>query len=214
MQWETGPSMKRATTRRGADTIDRILTSAAELIHERGVAATSIDDILTASGTGKSQFYFYFEDKGELVREVLRYNLDATLGIQEESLKNLSTWKGIKAWLDALVDRFERQGLVGGCRIGSLAAEMVERDEELRLAIADAFSRWESYLVAGLEDMKARGVLKPRSDPRALAETTMASIQGGYLLSAVRKDIGPMRNALGAAYSHLRSCAADRPHPH
>lgn len=197
--------MKPAKTPRGTETRDRILTSAAELIHERGVAATSIDDILTVSGTGKSQFYLYFESKDELVHDVLRHNLQAVLDTQETLLQDLSTWKGIRAWLDALADLHQRGGLFGGCRIGSLAAEMAERDEELRLSIAEAFSRWESFLAAGLQTMKARGVLRPGADPGALAEVTMAVIQGGYLLSTTKKDIRPMRNALDAAYAHLRS---------
>ena len=200
--------MKQARTRRGTETRDRILTTAAELIHERGVAATSIDDILAASGTGKSQFYLYFESKDELVRDVLGHNLDVILSTQEALLEKLSTWKGIKTWLDALADTHKRQGLVGGCRIGALAAEMAERDEDLRTALAEAFSRWESFLAAGLETMRDRGALLAGADPRALAETTMASIQGGYLLSTTKKDIRPMRNALAAAYSHLRSFQA------
>ncbi len=200
--------MKQAKTRRGTETRDRILISAADLIHERGVASTSIDDILAASGTGKSQFYFYFGSKDELVRNVLHHNLKAILDTQESLSKGLSTWKGIKVWLDGIADSYARQDLVGGCRLGSLAAEMAERDEELRLALADAFSRWESFLEAGLQAMKARGVLRPGADPSALTDATMASIQGGYLLSTTKKDIRPMRNALQAAYAHLRSFAA------
>ncbi len=200
--------MKQAKTRRGSETRDRILTSAADLIHERGVAATSIDDILAASGTGKSQFYLYFESKDELVRSVLQHNLKAILDTQGALLEGLSTWKGIKAWLDAFADNHARQDLVGGCRLGSLAAEMAERDEDLRMALSEAFSRWESFLTAGLQTMKDRGALRPGADPRALADATMASIQGGYLLSTTKKDVRPMRNALSAAYAHLRSFAA------
>lgn len=196
--------MKQPSTNRGAETKNHIVACAATLIHERGVAATTVDDILAASGAGKSQFYHYFENKEELVREVLRHNLNSTLAAQEALLGALSTWKGIKTWLNALADTYDEAGLFGGCRIGSLAAEMAERDEELRLAIAEAISRWESFLAAGLETMKGRGALRPRADPEALAETTMVAIQGGYLLSTIKKDIRPMRNALTAAYAHLR----------
>lgn len=197
--------MKQPSTRRGTETKKHIVVCAAELIHERGVSATSVDEVLTASGAGKSQFYHYFDSKEQLVREVLRHNLDCALAAQQPLLENLSTWKGIKTWLDALADTHEGAGLFGGCRIGSLAAEMAERDEELRAAIAAAFVSWESFLAAGLEVMRARGVLRPTSDPGVLAETTMAAIQGGYLLSTTKRDIRPMRNALAAAYAHLRS---------
>ncbi len=197
--------MKQPSTPRGTETKNRIVVSAAALIHERGVAATSVDDILAASGAGKSQFYYYFENKDDLVRDVLHHNLETTLRAQEPYLQRLSTWKGIKGWLDAIADLHERQGLFGGCRIGSLAVEMVERDEEFRVALAAAFSRWESFLSAGLTTMRARRALRADADPEALAETTMAAIQGGYVLSTTKKDIRPMRNSLYAAYSHLRS---------
>ncbi len=197
--------MKQPSTRRGTETKKRIILCAAELIHERGVSATSVDDVLAASGAGKSQFYHYFNSKEQLVTEVLRHNLSSALAAQQPLLDNLSTWKGIKTWLDALADNHEGAGLFGGCRIGSLAAEMAERDEELRLGIAEAFARWESFLAAGLETMRTRGALRATADPGVLAETTMAAIQGGYLLSTTKKDIRPMRNALKAAYAHLRS---------
>ncbi len=200
--------MRGARTRRGTETRERILASAATLIHERGVAATSIDDILAACGAGKSQFYHYFETKEDLVREVLQHNLETVLQTQEALLERLSTWKGIKAWLDSLSAAHDGAGLSGGCRIGSLAAEMSERDEELRLAIAAAFSRWESYLATGLNAMQVRGALRHDADPEELAEITMAAVQGGYLLSTIKRDIRPMRNALAAAYTHLRLFAS------
>ena len=186
------------------------MASAAALIHERGVAGTSVDDILAHSGAGKSQFYYYFETKADLVLDVLRHDLEITLRAQEPHLRRLSSWKGIKGWLDAIADLHERQDLFGGCRIGSLAVEMAERDEGFRLALAEAFSQWESYLAAGLVTMRARGALRPDAAPEALAETTMAAIQGGYVLSTTKKDIRPMRNSLDAAYSYLRSF---RPRP-
>lgn len=199
--------MKKPTTRRGTETRAHILATAADLIHRRGVAATSIDDILEASGAGKGQFYHYFEDKNALVREVVAHNLEVVLSAQGSRLENLSTWEGIETWLDSIADTHEDNGLVGGCRIGSLAAEVVDRDERLRLELVDALSTWESYLVVGLEELKAQGGLRPDADPLALAETTMAVIQGGYLLATTKKDIRPMRNALAAAGSYLRSFA-------
>jgi AcrR family transcriptional regulator len=58
-------------TSRGAATRNRIVLAAAELMHVQGVAATTIDDVLAASATSKSQFYQHFDDKSELVYEVI-----------------------------------------------------------------------------------------------------------------------------------------------
>jgi TetR/AcrR family transcriptional repressor of nem operon len=55
--------------------------------------------------------------------------------------------------------------------------------------------------------MQARGLLRDDADAYALAESTIAVLQGGYLLSSTKRDIRPMRNALAAALGQLKSYA-------
>ena len=50
-------------TARGAATRVRILGKAAELMRSGGIASTSLDAVLEASETRKSQLYHYFADK-------------------------------------------------------------------------------------------------------------------------------------------------------
>lgn len=197
--------MPEPITRRGKVTKGRIVELAAALMYERGVSATSIEDILAASGTGKSQLYHYFSSKEELVAEVLRHQLQHVL--QQQSLFHLDTWEGISAWLQAMVDMQQHQRSYRGCPLGSIASELVDQGEPLRSQAADAFTRWESSLVGGLRTMQARGLLRSDTDPYALAESTIAVLQGGYLVSSTKRDIRPMRNALAAALGQLKSYA-------
>jgi AcrR family transcriptional regulator len=197
--------MPEPITRRGKVTKGRIVELAAALMYERGVSATSIEDILVASGTGKSQLYHYFSSKEELVAEVLRHQLQHVL--QQQSLFHLDTWEGISAWLQAMVDMQQDQRSYRGCPLGSIASELVDQGEPLRSQAADAFSRWESSLGEGLRSMQASGLLRDDADPDALAESTIAVLQGGYLVSSTKQDIRPMRNALAAALGQLKSYA-------
>ncbi|MDQ3384214.1 MAG: TetR/AcrR family transcriptional regulator [Actinomycetota bacterium] len=197
--------MPEPITRRGKVTKGRIVELAAALMYERGVSATSIEDILAASGTGKSQLYHYFSSKEELVAEVLRHQLQHVL--QQQSLFHLDTWEGISAWLQAMVDMQQDQRSYRGCPLGSIASELVDQGEPLRSQAADAFSRWESSLGEGLRSMQASGLLRDDADPDALAESTIAVLQGGYLVSSTKQDIRPMRNALAAALGQLKSYA-------
>ncbi len=50
-------------TRRGRASRERIVERAAELFAERGIAATSVDEVLAAAGAGKGQFYHYFRGR-------------------------------------------------------------------------------------------------------------------------------------------------------
>lgn len=197
--------MPEPTTRRGKDTKARIVEVAAALMYERGVSATSIDDILAASGTGKSQFYHYFSGKEELVAEVLRHQLGLVL--DEQSPFPLDTWEGIASWFRAMADMQQNQRGYRGCPLGSIAGGLLDQSDFLRGRAADAFSRWESFLVEGLRTMQTTGLLRGDADPDALAEATIAVLQGGYLLSATKRDIRPMRNALAMALNELRSYA-------
>jgi hypothetical protein len=55
--------------------------------------------------------------------------------------------------------------------------------------------------------MQARGKLARSADPDELATATMASIQGGLLLTQVRRDPRQLAIALDSAYTHLRAHA-------
>ena len=50
-------------TRRGRASRERIVERAAELFAARGIAATSLDEVLAAAEAGKGQFYHYFRGR-------------------------------------------------------------------------------------------------------------------------------------------------------
>ena len=68
-----GTARERRLTPRGAATRQRILEAAADLVHLRGAACMSLDDIMEATGASRSQLYHYFDDKEGLVRDVIAF---------------------------------------------------------------------------------------------------------------------------------------------
>ena len=199
--------MTAPRTARGRATRERIVAAAAELIRERGVAETSLDDVLKRARASKSQLYLYFPDRAALLREVILHNTDLVLAAQEPQLGSLESWKAIRAWLDGLVELQVAARARGGCPIGSLAGQLAEADEQARQVLADSFARWQEPLRRGLCSLQARGKLDRRADPEQLATATLAAIQGGLLLSQTRRDPGQLAIALDAAYEHLRARA-------
>ncbi|MBA2768868.1 MAG: TetR/AcrR family transcriptional regulator [Sporichthyaceae bacterium] len=203
--------MPEPTTSRGRDSKSRIVAAAAGLMYERGIRAASVDDIVEASGTGKSQFYHYFPDKSALVAEVLAHQLDQIL--DEQKGYPLDSFSGIATWFRALVERHETRWGLHGCPLGSIAGEAADHGESLRVTAADVFTRWESSLATALEAMRHRGELTDTADAQITAEAVIAIIQGGYLLSSIKRDVRPMRGALQAAILYLESYSPTRgPH--
>jgi TetR/AcrR family transcriptional regulator, transcriptional repressor for nem operon len=195
-------------TSRGAATRSRIVLAAAELMHVQGVAATTIDDVLAASATSKSQFYQHFEDKTELVYEVINLRADDVLSWQRLRLEKVDSFRGLYQWRDAMVQRCALRRGLWGCELGSLAAELSDTDDKARASLSAYFAEWRGLLAAALARMRDTGVLRADIDARALATGLLAAVEGGYLLSQTARDPRLMQAALDMAIGHVASFRA------
>jgi TetR/AcrR family transcriptional repressor of nem operon len=190
-------------TAKGRATRARIVERAADIMFERGVAGTSLDDVKAVTAVSSSQLYHYFADKSELVSAVIVHQVDAVLRGQQLHLVQLDSMAALRTWRDQLVRI--RRGLrcQGGCPLGSLGSELAESDEALRGEVASGFRRWEASIRDGLRAMHQRGELRADADPDALAIAILASVQGGILLSQVYRKTAPLEVALDAALDHV-----------
>ena len=197
----------RRLTARGALTRDRIVRAAADLMHANGVAGTTMDQVVEASGTSKSQLYHYFDDKDALVTAVIKMQAARVMERQEPHLEQLNSLQGLRRWRDAIVRFIDERHGAHGCEIGSLASELADRSEPARILINATFQNWESYLAAGIRRMQERGELDASADPAELATGIMAAYQGGYLLSQAARSAQPMALALDLAIRNMEALA-------
>src|SRR6266487_5142372 len=194
-------------TGRGRASRERIVERAAELFAERGVAGTSLDEVLAAAGAGKSQLYHYFRGRDELVEAAVGHRCAQVLAGLTQALGSVASLAELERALAGFVAGFEQMGLPG-CPIGSLAAEVAERNEGARLQAAAAFGAWEQLFADALARMRARGELRADAPPDALATALLASIEGGLLLSQTRKSAASLEIAVEAALAHVRTYRA------
>ena len=180
-------------------------------MHVQGVAATTIDEVLAASATSKSQFYQHFDDKSELVYEVITLRADEILAWQRLRLEKVDSFRGLGQWRDAMVQRCVLRRGFGGCELGSLAAELSDTDDKARASLAVHFAEWRRMLAAALERMRDNGVLRADIDAPALATGLLAAVEGGYLLSQTAHDPRPMQMALNMAIDHVRTFRTSTP---
>lgn len=202
MTTESG-QVKAKLTPRGERTRQRIVAAAARLMFERGVAATTIEAVQEAATVSASQLYHYFADKDDLVRAVIEYQADTIVGNQKAA--SLDTLEGLRAWRDMVVDMERQLQGRGGCPLGSLGSQLAETDPEARADVAASFGRWEAAIEDGLRAMHASGRLVPEADPAALALATLAALQGGLLLTQMRRDTQPLETALDAMLALIAS---------
>ena len=194
-------------TKQGRETRDRIVRAAAELIAERGAAATSLDDIRAVTGASKSQLYHYFGDKHGLVEAVVDHQCATVLGLQAHALASVSSWEDLEHWAGVMVAIMEEDGARGGCPIGTLASALADTDEELRTSLSEAFRAWSDAIRGALLRLRERGLIAADADLDALTTITLSAIQGGLLLTKTSRDVGQLRIALDGAIAQLRAHA-------
>lgn len=199
-------------TERGRRARAAIIDAAATLMYERGVSTTSLDDVLAAAGSGKSQLYHYFVDKADLVGAVIERQLELVLEEQQPALDHTDSWEGIDAWAAHYLDLHAAPDGPFACPLGTMAAEL-KNDETFRPSLDAAFRRWEEPLARGLQAMKDRGDLVKDADPSRLAAMVIAALQGGMLVARIRDDVTVLRDALTSALSELRRWQATARRP-
>jgi TetR/AcrR family transcriptional regulator, transcriptional repressor for nem operon len=195
----------RKFTPKGLATRERIVEAAADLIHARGVAGTTTEEVRDAAGVSSSQLYHYFRDKMALVRAVIAHQTDTVIEAQAEFLGHLDSMQALRKWRDLLV-RIQR-GLrcAGGCPLGTLSSEIAENVPEFRVDLNRAFARWEEGIRSGLRAMHERGELRKDADPNRLATALLAAVQGGLLLTQIRRNTKPLEAAVDAMLDHIES---------
>jgi AcrR family transcriptional regulator len=193
-------------TAKGRATRDRVVAVAADLVYANGVQGTSNDDVRRAAGISGSQLTHYFPDKRSLVRAIVASRAEQAVALSSMPPSGaLDSIDALRRWADfylASEDRYR-----GGCRLGSLAGEILKSGLDARADVADGFGRWEGTIRDGIAAMRRRGELRDDADPDRLATLVLAAFEGGMLLAQAKGDAAPLRAALDGAIDHVASFA-------
>jgi AcrR family transcriptional regulator len=171
------PSVSRLTTK-GAATRARIVSGAAELLREEGVAATTLDDILARTRTSKGQLFHYFpRGREELLLAVAEHEARRVLSDQEPHLSGLTSWAAWQEWREVVVERYRAQGPT--CPLHALMTQVGVGTPGSHAVVVELMRGWRERLEAGVVAMQERGEVAPGVDAAQAAMALVATIQGG-----------------------------------
>ncbi|MFE1197364.1 TetR/AcrR family transcriptional regulator [Streptomyces olivaceoviridis] len=201
-------------TPKGMATRRRIVEGAAEEIRERGAAGTTLDDIRARTGTSKSQIFHYFPGgKEELLLAVAAREAERVLEDQEPHLGDLTTWAAWQAWRDAVVRRYEQQGV--NCPLGVLITELGRTTPAAQALTGQLIGQWQSALRTGIRHMQDSGEVDRGLDADRTAAALVAAVQGGVTILMSTGAIEHLEAALDTTLTLLRTggVPAARPGP-
>jgi TetR/AcrR family transcriptional regulator, lmrAB and yxaGH operons repressor len=173
-----------------------MVRSAASLISEHGVNATSFSDVLADSGAPRGSIYHHFPDgKKQLTEEAMALTSERVLsylraGTGTTPLEVLDHF--ISIWRAVIVSTKATRG----CAIAGVAVDSPDDSFDLLTRARDIFRSWASLLT---EQLSAVGV--DAAVARDLAHTSLATMEGALILCRVEGNVEP----LDVAARQLRS---------
>jgi AcrR family transcriptional regulator len=161
----------------------RMLRSAALLIRERGVEATSFADVIAASGAPRGSIYHHFPGgKAQLVEEATRYAGEFIAWDMAAAAEKLDPVTGLGLFADFWRGVLGDSDFAAGCPVVAAALEG-ERLPSARAAAAEAFGRWQDLFATNL---RRHGVADDRA--RSLASLMIAALEGAIILSRAQQS--------------------------
>lgn len=179
---------------KGAETRERILAAAEPLILQQGFTGTSIEDILKVTGLTKGAFFHHFAGKGELARALVEryarndYELFARFAAEAEAVtdepldQTLHFLKLFEDFIEGLPEP------IAGCVFAAYTYESLQFEPSIHAFIAQSFRRWSAIYEKKFEAVLARYRPAKPATARELADSIMAIIEGGFVLSRSFND--------------------------
>lgn len=195
-----------STTEQRPGARERLLVAMADLIWERGYAATSPRDVMRRADAGQGSLYHHFSGKHDLAVAALRYNIEQRLADADLLTGPGSPLARLLAYLT-----LPRNGPLG-CPVGRMTQDpQVLADPELLGLVRESFDGMAHTWATTIQEALDAGELPSTLDPEDLAATLMSVLQGGYVLSKAAGSQAPMDAAVRGAAALLRAAAAVRP---
>ncbi len=160
---------------------ERIVSTARELFHRRGIRAVSVDTIAEVAGTNKTTLYRHFASKDDLIMECLRSRAEEARGswVEIEASNPEDGLAQLRFWVVRVAKRLADDGR--GCEFSNAAVELTEEDHPARQFIVDFKIEYRDWLA---KICRRAGVARAE-----LSADTLAILLDGVRSS--RLSVGP-----------------------
>lgn len=177
------------TLKKGEITKQKIIEASASIFNQKGYAATSIDDIINATGLKQGGIYRHFSSKEDIAKACFQYSsaiistqlVDATIGAKsaKEELFRL---------LDEFVAMAKNPPIAGGCPILNTSIDCDDTNEDIRELVQSAVNNWKLFISSILSKGIMQGEFKKDTDIDEFVTIFIAAIEGSIFLAKLYND--------------------------
>lgn len=165
---------------------DEVLDHAMTVFWHKGYQATSIQDLVDATGVNRGSLYTTFGDKCGLFLAVIEHYSDRFGKPMMAELSDPDPRRAIERMLEAIVRRTSDAKWPRGCLYTNTSLECPGAGEAISRKIAEQLGQQESAIYQVLRRAQTDGLIDPSQDARSLARFFVGIAHG---LNAVNKAV-------------------------
>lgn len=197
-------------TARRTQTRAKIIAAAARLMADRGLAATSIDDIAAEAGVAKGSVFYNFGSKDALCAAIIGAGIDQLVAALEDARTQSTGWAAVEASALTVLSSVDRAPDMAQI----VATELFRRGRPWH----DQVGPWRARLLAPLTAMlweahreRASAGFPTSTPDERQVETIAVAVLGALMFSALdrlayapERDLGEIHAALMTTLAGLR----------
>lgn len=181
---------------------ETVLETAMAAFWAHGFEATSVADLVAATGVNRASLYDTYGDKRSLFLAALGTYADRHRRALAEFAATLAPRAALRAPFEALVAQAEGGSPGSGCFLTNSALERAAHDPEVRRIVADAQAATEAFFA---RTIAAAGAA---ADVETAARGMLAALLGVAVLARSRPDPAVLRGAVEGALAALAPAAS------
>lgn len=183
---------------------DAAVHSAMQTFWCRGFEATSIQDLVDATGVGRGSLYAAFGSKEGLYLAALdRYRQDLAEPLVAALRSGAPVRDVVRSLLEALVQQSVEDPYRRGCLMVNTVAERCTTDPEVGRRVRDTIGAMEGALADALTAARREGQLGEDKDPVALARFLVSTSHGLRISGMVQPDRAALSGVVEVALGVL-----------
>lgn len=170
-----------------------IIEQSAPLFNTKGVAGTSMSDIMEATNMAKGGLYGHFETKEELSHAVVDYNMKMVGQKLSTAINKHTTARGK---LEAVLNFFSnplKPTVEGGCPLLNFGMEADDTNPVIRKKIKNGIEDMQHVFQNIIEQGIADGEFKNNNNAREMAIKMFAMLEGATMICRVAGHTNQMK---------------------
>lgn len=185
---------------KGERTRQQLIEKAAGLFNQRGYEATSIADVMAATGLQKGGVYRHFDSKEDLTLAAFDYAVGV---MRDRFVEASSRVTEPHERLRAIIKVYERipidPPVPGGCPMLNAAVEADDANPALRQRAVTVMDGMRGVIKRAVRDGQQLGKIQPHVAPDTVAVVFICTLEGAVMMSKLYGS----QNAMRLAVRHL-----------